>query len=398
MKKKAFKTEIRPSDEQKIKIHQVIGVSRFLYNRYIAYNQEHYERYLEGKETFGFVSGMDFDKYVNNELSKQEGFEWIKGVSSKARKQAIMNGEGAFKQLFKGKAKFPKFKKKRKQDVKAYFPKNNKGDWTIERHRIKIPTIGWVRLKEFGYIPEGEKASSGTISQKAGRYYVSVLIEVDENKKKKRKPKEGIGIDLGLKTFAVFSNGQTYKNINKTKEVRRLEKKLKREQRSLSRKQEVYKHLKTKGGEPATNEYKRKNVQKNVLRVQKLYQRLANIRKEYVRSVVDRCVKTKPTYITIEDLNVRGMMKNRHLSKAIAGQNFYAFSSWLKAKCVENDIELRRVDRFYPSSKLCSSCGAKKKDLKLKDRVYTCECGNTMDRDKNAALNLLKAKEYAILT
>uniref|UniRef100_UPI0021BD6BF7 RNA-guided endonuclease InsQ/TnpB family protein n=2 Tax=Bacillus TaxID=1386 RepID=UPI0021BD6BF7 len=137
---------------------------------------------------------------------------------------------------------------------------------------------------------------------------------------------------------------------------------------------------------------------KNVLRVQKLHARLANIRIEYVKSIVTNVVKTKPTFITVEDLNVKGMMKNKHLSKTIAKQSFFAFQTWLLTKCEEYGIELRQVDRFYPSSKLCSCCSQKKADLKLSDRVYTCERGNVMDRDLNAAINLLQAKEYTILT
>ncbi len=275
----------------------------------------------------------------------------------------------------------------------CYFPKNNKTDWTIERHRVKIPTIGWVRLKEFGYIPKEVMVKSGTVSHKAGSYYVSVLCEVETPKPKTELNKTGIAIDLGIKDFAVRSDGETHFNINKTPKVKKLEKKLKREQRSLSRK---YENLKKKRGEFAAK--RRTNLDKNILRVQKLHIRLSNIRLEYVKSIVNDVVKTKPRFITIEDLHVRGMMKNRHLSKAIAQQCFYAFKTWLKAKCIQNSIELRQVDRFYPSSKLCSTCGEKKVNLKLSDRVYRCSCGNTLDRDKNASINLLQAKEYTILT
>ncbi|MFX3623249.1 MAG: RNA-guided endonuclease InsQ/TnpB family protein [Ectobacillus sp.] len=393
--KKSFKTEIRPTESQHSTIHQTIGVCRFLYNRFLAYNREHYEQYKQGKQEHGYVSGMDFDKYVNNDLSKQDGFEWIKQAGSKARKKAIMNVHTAFQRFFKGQSKFPRFKKKKNQDVKAYFPKNNKGDWTVERHRIKIPTIGWVLLKECGYIPTTMRVISGTVSHKAGRYYVSVLCEVACSAKKEQVAQEGIGIDLGIKTFAVCSYGAAFPNINKTIHVRKLEKKLRREQRSLSRKYESHKKIKKKGGEAAT---KRANLQKNILRVQKLHQRLANIRQEYVKSVVHQVVKTKPSYITIEDLNIKGMMKNKHLSKAIAKQCFYEFIKWLEAKCREHGIELRQVNRFYPSSKTCSQCGQIKEHLQLKDRVFTCSCGHTMDRDKNASINLAKAKEYMVLT
>ncbi|MEQ8197044.1 MAG: transposase, partial [Clostridiaceae bacterium] len=209
----AYKIEVKPTKKQIIKIHQTIGVSRFIYNFYISYNKEVYEKEKR------FVSGMDFSKWMNNEyLSNNQDKIWIKEVSSKAVKQAVMNGDKAFKKFFDGKAGFPKFKKKRNQDVKAYFPKNNKTDWTIERHRVKVPTLGWIRLKEFGYIPVNSIVKSGTVSQKADRYYVSILVE--ENVKINNNPySKGIGVDLGLKDFAVCSNGMTKKNINKTSKV-----------------------------------------------------------------------------------------------------------------------------------------------------------------------------------
>lgn len=384
--KKAYKIEIKPTEEQISKIHQTIGVSRFIYNFYIAYNKEVY------KKEKRFVSGMDFSKWLNNEyIPKNEDKTWIKEVSSKATKQAIMNGEKAFKKFFKGESAFPKFKKKKNQDVKAYFPKNNKTDWTIERHKVKVPTLGWVRLKEFGYIPVNSAVKSGTVSQKADRYYLSILVE--ENTEIHNKVySEGIGLDLGLKDFAICSNGLTKKNINKTNVVRKAEKKLKREQRKLSRK---YESLKL-GNKKQKGEATRQNIQKQIVKVQKLHQRLTNIRTDYINKTVDALIKQKPSFITIEDLNIRGMMKNRHLAKAVAQQKFYEFRTKLILKSKQKNIEVRVVDRFYPSSKLCSCCGEIKKDLKLKDRVYNCNCGLSIDRDLNASINLRNAKKYKI--
>ncbi|MGU3368985.1 RNA-guided endonuclease InsQ/TnpB family protein [Bacillus mycoides] len=384
--RRAYFIEIKPTNEQIKKINQTIGVCRYVYNLYISKNKEIYE--TEGK----FLSGYDFSKWLNNVYTK-ECSQWIKKVSSKAIKQAIMNGDKAFKRFFKGLSKFPRYKKKKKQDVKCYFPKNNKTDWTVERHRVKVPTIGWMRLKEYGYIPKNVIVKSGTIGKRAGRYFVSLLCELEEIKTKPIPHSTGLGIDLGVKDFAVRSDGKTHKNINKTVQVKKIEKRLKREQRSLSRK---FENLKKRGEQSVTN--KRANIDKNILRVQKLCVRLSNIRLEYVKSIVNNVVKTKPTFITVEDLNVRGMMKNKHLSKTVAKQCFYTFKAWLLTKCKEYGIELRQVNLFYPSSKLCSCCGQKKADLKLSDRVYTCECGNVMDRDLNAAINLLQAKEYTILT
>lgn len=260
-----------------------------------------------------------------------------------------------------------------------------------ERHRIKIPTLGWVRLKEKGYIPvtkSGKVIKSGSVSCQAGRYYVSVLVEEKEQEKRQLND-FGLGIDLGVKEFAVISNGNVKKNINKTEKVKKLEKKLKRERRHLSRKYEEYKRRNKKKGEAT-----RQNIKKQVIKVQKLHQKIENLRIDYVNKCVNEIVKTKPSYIAMEDLNVSGMMKNRHLSKAVASQKFYEFRTKLKNKCEENSIELRIVDRWFPSSKLCHECGCIKKNLKLSDREYICGCGYHADRDYNASLNLRDAKTY----
>ena len=385
--KRAYKMEINPTDEQKSKIHRTIGVSRFVYNFYIARNKEIYER--KGK----FISGMDFSKWLNNEyIPNNQEVKWIKEVSSKATKQAIMNGDKSFRDFFKKAKGFPRFKKKKNQDVKAYFPKNNKTDWTIERHRVKIPTLGWIRLKEFGYIPVNSIVKSGTVSQKADRYYVSILVE-ETDIKISNPNNAGVGIDLGIKEFAVCSDGIKFKNINKTSTVKKVEKKLKREQRKLSRK---YESLKIRNKNIREGRATSQNIQKQIVKVQKLHQRLTNIRTDYINKIVSSIIKQKPSYITIEDLNVKGMMKNKHLSKAIASQKFFEFKTKLMSKCKQNNIELRIVDRFYPSSKTCSNCGKIKKDLKLSDRIYKCDCGFTIDRDLNASINLKNAKEYKI--
>lgn len=395
---KAFKTEIDPTEEQKQKILRSIGVARFLYNRYIAYNARLYKMYRRGMlddNQKRFMSAYDFDKYVNHKLKKE--FPWISECGSKARKKAIMNAEAAFKKFFSGKAKFPRFKKRSRQNVKIYFPRNNPGDWKIWRHKIMIPTLKHVRLKEFGYLPTDLKPSSGTVSYEAGRFYVSVLVDIDENSKHNKDLKisykqysEGIGIDLGVKDLAVISNGRVFKNINKSSRVKRLEKRLKREQRRLSRKQEV---RKKNGGTAAFSA----NIEKQKLKVQKLHRRISNIRVDYENKTIHEIIKQKPRFITIEDLNVRGMMKNRRLSKAISAQRFFSFREKLRIKSEIIGIELRIVSRFYPSSKTCNSCGHIKKDLKLKDRTYRCEeCGYVEDRDLNAALNLKDAKEYRV--
>lgn len=389
---KAYKVEINPTSKQLQKINQSLGVCRWLYNNYLAKNKELYQMYKDGlidkKESF--MSANDFDKFVNNKLKTLDQYKWINECGSKARKKAICNAETAFKRFFKGLAGFPRFKKKGKSDIGLYFPKNNKTDWKVERHRINIPTLKWVQLKEFGYVPINAKVVNGTVTEKNGRYYVSVVCDIEEQYKEMN-IREPIGVDLGIKDFAICSNGITFKNINKTNRIRKIEKKLKREQRKLSRKYEINKEKIKKG------EATRKNIDKQRLKVAKLYERLTNIRTDYVNKTVSTIIQQKPRWITIEDLNVKGMMKNKHLSKAIAQQKFYEFRVKLTNKCNENNIELRQVDRFYPSSKTCSCCGSIKNDLSLSDRVYICKvCGLVMDRDLNASINLRDAKTYNI--
>ena len=381
---KSFKTEINPTQEQKSRINRTIGTCRYVYNFYLAYNKELHDN---GKK---FMTGKSFSVWLNNEyILNNPDKAWIKDVYSKAVKKSIEDGCTAFTRFFKHQSAFPNFKKKGKSDVKMYFVKNNPKDCACERHRIKIPTLGWVRLKEKGYIPttkDGWKIKSGTVSIKADRYYVSVLVEIPDPQAV-NKSNDGIGIDLGLKDLAILSNGKTYKNINKSARLKKLEKQLRREQRCLSRKYEN-----RKKGEVT----QRANIQKQKLKVQKLHHKIDNIRTDYINKIIAEIVKTKPSYITIEDLNVSGMMKNRHLSKAVASQKFYEFRTKLKAKCDDNGIELRVVDRFYPSSKLCHCCGQIKKDLKLSDRIYRCACGYVEDRDFNASLNLRDAVTYEV--
>lgn len=382
---KSFKTEINPTKEQIIKINKTIGTCRYIYNFYITYNKKLYENNEK------FMSGKSFSVWINNEyIPNNPDKQWIKEVSSKSIKKSIENGYTAFLKFFKHKSNFPKFKKKNNSNVKMYFVKNSKTDCLIERHRIKVPTLGWIRLKEKGYIPTskyGFVIKSGTISYKAGRYYISVLIDMPEQDKQINN-NPGIGIDLGLKDLAICSDGSIYQNINKTNNVKKIEKKLKREQRKLS-----HKIISIKKGAST-----QKNFVKQKLKVQKLYQRLTNIRTDYLNKTINSIVKTKPSFIVIEDLNVSGMMKNKHLSKAVAQQKFFEFKTKLINKCKENNIELRVVDRWYPSSKLCHNCGHIKKDLKLKDRTYICsECGYVEDRDINASLNLRDAKTYTII-
>ena len=333
-----------------------------------------------------------FSKYINNVyLPNNPDKKWIKDVSSKSVKQAMIYGEKAFKNFFKGLNSFPVFKKKCKNEIGAYFVKNNKTDFEFYRHKIKIPTLKFVRLKEYGYIPKNANIKSGTVSKIADRYFLSLVIEVDDIVPTFNTSTKGLGIDLGVKSTAICSDGMVFANINKTKKVKKLKKKLKREQRSLSRSVEYSKsnNIKLKD---------LKNFSKKKLKLQRIFYRLSCIRNDYNNKIVNEITRTKLKYITIEDLKVSNMMKNKYISKVIQEQNFYTIRTKLIDKCKERNIELRTVDTFYPSSKLCSCCGNIKKDLKLKDRIYKCcNCGIEIDRDYNASINLEKAQNFKII-
>ena len=215
------------------------------------------------------------------------------------------------------------------------------------------------------------------------------MFEVERAEAVSAEKSSGIGIDLGIKSFAVVSDGREYHNINKSKRMRKLTKRLKHEQRKFMRK---IRHRK----EDAAKKCKRSNLDKQRLKVQRAYMRLTNKRHDYINKTVHEIVRTQPEYITIEDLNISGMMKNRHLSRAISECEFWYFRALLERKCREFGIQLRIAGRFYASSKTCSQCGHVKRDLKLSYRVYECsECGLVIDRDYNAAINLMNCEKFA---
>ena len=390
---KAYKTEIYPTKDQIKLIHQTCGNVRYIYNQYIATNLER----LDKNEPV--ISGYDYSKIINHDPTIPS---WLKTVSSKALKQAIINANGALWAYLKGDKGKPNFKKKSK-DNSFYLIGTS---FKVERHRIFLPTLKWVRLKEYGYIPKD--ISSVTVSVKNGRYYISCLSKTETDERVATSG-EGIGIDFGLKDQFITKD-QTVPSINKSKKIRKLEKKLRREQRSLSRRYEanminkVYYKSGAKKGQLKSFEWKRpfhecKNLQKQQRIVNKLYERISRIRTDYNRKALKSILKRKPSFIVIEDLNVKGLMKNKHLSKAISQAQWYMSRVFLQQQCEKLGIELRLAPRFYPSSKLCSNCGYKNVDLKLKDRSWECpDCHVVHNRDENAAINLEKCVDYTVLT
>lgn len=359
------KVRLYPTKEQEQKLWQSVGTARFIYNWTLARQEENYKN--GGK----FISDNDLRKELT--ILKQSELSWLNEVSNNVAKQAVKDACKAYLNFFKKTADKPRFKGRRKSKKSFY---NDSFKLKTKPGMVLIEKVGWVKIKE--QIPIDVKYTNPRISFDNKYWYISVGIEKEEEFLELTDV--SLGIDLGLKDLVICSNKKTYKNVNKTRIVRRLEKRLRRLQRSVSRKYEKNK----KGKEYV----KTSNIIKLERKIQLLHRRLANIRKNYLHQTTTEIVKTKPFRIVIEDLNVSGMMKNRHLSKAVAKQGFYTFRKMIEYKCLFRGIELVVANRFYPSSKTCHKCQNIKKDLKLSDRIYNCSCGLSIDRDLNAAINL----------
>lgn len=388
---KAYKTEIKPNKKQIELIHQTFGNTRYAYNQFLQFN---FERLYQG---LNVISGYEYSKLLNNSSDRPD---WLLKSSSKAIKQAILNAHTSLWGYLNGKTGKPKFRKKTTHNSFYLI-----GTIKVERHRIFLPTLKWVRLKEFGYIPKNVK--SVTVSMKNGRYYVSCLVHESKDERIVT-TNEGIGIDFGLKDQFITKN-ETIPSINKSKKIRQLEKKLRRLQRSLSRKYEqnmdkVYYKSGKKKGQLKSFKWKRplyqcKNIEKQRLIVSKLQERITRIRTDYNDKALESILKQKPRFIVIEDLNVKGLMKNKHLSNAISKAQWFVSRLFLINQCNKLGIELRLAPRFYPSSKLCSACGYHNKELKLNQRAWTCpNCNVVHDRDRNASINLEQCLTYTVLT
>lgn len=365
------KARLYPTKEQEQKLWQSVGTARFIYNWTLNKQEENYKN--GGK----FIS----DNVLRKELTqlKKSELKWLNDVSNNVAKQAVKDACNAYKRFFKGEANKPKFKSRRKS--KKSFYNDNVKLKVKENNLVLIEKVGWIKTNE--QIPIGIKYTNPRISYDNKYWYISIGIEKEEIKEELTNV--SLGIDLGLKDLAICSDGSVYKNINKTRTVKKIEKKLKRLQRQVSRKYEQNK----KGKEYV----KTKNIIKLEKKIQQVHRKLANIRNNYLHQTTTSIVKPKPYRVVIEDLNISGMMKNKHLSDSIRKQCFYEFTRQLEYKCKFRGIEFIKADRFYPSSKTCSNCGHIKKDLKLKDRTYICsECGFVIDRDKNASLNLANYK------
>lgn len=384
------KIRLKPTPEQEILFWKSAGVARWAYNYFLSEKERVWQEYLANGETGPkSISEGAVRKYINNVLKKTT-HTWLKEVGSNVMKQAVKDAGSAWDRYFRGQSEKPCYKSKRKAKPSFYVNYESLSRRNGGFHGEKI---GFVKTSEpLPKLAKGQKYANPHISFDGKYWYLSVSYEVPQTASQLNK--ESIGIDLGVKDLAVCSNGKTYKNINRSHEIRRLEKVLKREQRKLSRKLEKnisgYKTIKNKRVPVFLKPlHECRNFQKQKRTVKLLYRRLANIRTNYLHQTTTGIVKTKPSRIVMETLNVKDMMKNRHLAKAVQKQKFYEFKRQIMYKCQKYGISLVEVPVFYPSSKMCSGCGCIKHDLKLSDRIYRCkECGLVIDRDFNASLNL----------
>ena len=368
-----------PNNKQRTKLFQSAGVARWAYNWTLARQQENYKN--GGK----FISDGELRKELT-QLKKTEEFSWLNNYSNNITKQSVKDACLAYQRFFKHQSEFPKFKSKRKSTPSFYidtckieFSENKvKLEKLTDSKKLNKQKFNWIKLAEKNRTPLNCKYYNPRVTFDGINFWVSVGVDYEENTE--QPINDGIGIDIGIKDLAICSDGNTYKNINKTKRIKKLKKKKRRLQRKVSRK-----YLKNKKG---ASYCKTRNIIKCEKEILKLNHRLTNIRHNYLNQVTSEIIKREPKFIVLEDLNVKGMMKNRHLAKAVQEQCFYEFYRQIQYKSLWNNINFITADRFFPSSKLCSVCGNIKKDLKLSDRTYICECGNVIDRDYQASVNL----------
>ena len=374
----SHKIELVPNNKQITYFKKAFGCSRLAYNWGLAKWQEYYKQGIK-------KSHLDLKKEFN--AIKKEQYPFVYEVSKYATQQPFINLNLAFQNFFrdlkKGKVSYPKFKKKR----------NNAGSFYIggdivklvnknEKQYLKIPKLNKMKMTE--NLRFVGKINSVTISQSAGKYFASFSVEINETEfakthKQALNTHQGVGIDVGLKSFVSLSNGL---QIQAPKPLKQYERKLKKVSRQLSKKV----HPKAKGDKTK----KSKNYLKQSLKLAKLHIRIKNIRNDFLHKLTTSLIRHYD-YLAVEDLNInQGLMKNHKLAKSISDVNFYAFKRQLLYKAEYYNKKVIEVDRFYPSSKTCSNCGSIKDNLSLKDRVYKCgNCGILIDRDYNASLNLL---------
>lgn len=386
---RGMKIALDLTDEQEAQMWKSAGVARWSYNYAITRDREHYLNYLDDNTLPKTLTEGQIRKELT--VLKNTTHPWLKEVGSNVIKQAVKDWNDARNRFFKGLGKTPKYKSKTTSKPSFYV---NYESLRRVSGGFRGEKLGFIKTKEpLPKIPKGSYYKNPRISFDGKYWYLSISYEVSST------PVElsdvVIGVDLGLKTLATLSTGEFVENINKSHKVKRLEKQLRREQRRLARQLQANTKgyfLTAKGGRKPI--YKRpldlcSNIQNTKRRIKLLYRKLSSIRLNHIHQTTSYLVKQLPKGIVIEDLNVKGMMKNKHLAKHVQNTMFYEFRRQLEYKCLQYGVQLVIADRFYPSSKTCSYCGCIKSDLKLKDRIYKCDsCGLEKDRDLNAAENL----------
>ena len=370
---KGYRIRIYPNKEQKILIEKHMGCCRFIWNYMLNLQNENYKK---GNK---YISRYDMIRSLTP-LKKREEYLWLNEVSNTSLQNICTDLDKDFKGFFKKLNGYPKFKSKKKS--KNIYPVCCNRFYFKDNIHIQIQILGIVKCKTDFTVPIGKhKFSNVRLSKELNKYFISFGLECENQVRKLND--YSMGIDLGVKELAAVSYGDDsliFHNINKSSKMRKLNRELKHLQRSVSRKYEENRQ---------GNKYiKTNNIIKLEKKIYKINRKISNIRTNYIHQTTHKLVELLPKRVVMENLNVSGMMKNKHLSEAIAGQGFYRFISYMKYKCEWNGIEFIQVDRFYPSSKTCSCCRKVKKDLKLSDRIFKCECGAEIDRDINAAINL----------
>lgn len=364
----AKKVRIKPTEEQARQLWKSVGTARWVYNWTLSRQEENY------KQGGACISDGDLRKELT-QLKKQQEFSWLNDVSNNVAKQAVKDACDAYKKFFKKLTDKPRFKSRKRSKLSFY---NDNVKLKVKETSALIEKVGWVRTSE--QLPIGVKYSNPRVSFGGNYWYLSVGIKQESSSNDLTD--KVIGIDVGVKELAVCSNGMVFKNINKTKIVKKIEKRLRRLQRKVSRKYEMNKE--------GIRFVKTCNIIKTENKIRLFHRKLSNIRTNHIHQSTNAIVKIKPSVVVMENLNIKGMMKNKHLSKAVQHQKLYEFKRQMKYKCKLHGIEFVEADKWYPSSKACSDCGQIKKDLKLSDRMFRCECGLEIDRDLNASINLAK--------
>lgn len=377
------------TDEQEQQMWKFVGVARWSYNYAITRDREHYLNYLEDNTLSRTLTASEILKELV--VLKKTTHPWLKDVGSSVIKQAVRDWDTARTRLFKGLGKTPKYKSKTVSKPSFYVNYESlrrvEGGFRGER-------LGFIKTTQpLPRLPKGSHYKNPRISFDGKYWYLSFSYEVPEISVELTDLV--IGADLGVKTLATLSTGEFIENINKSRRVKQLEKQLRREQRHLARQLQA-----NTRGYFTTEEGSRKpiykrplelcsNIQETKHKIKLIYRKLHSIRMNHIHQITSYLVKQLPKGIVIEDLNVKGMMKNRYLAKHIKDAMFYEFRRQLEYKCLQYGIYLVVADRFYPSSKTCSHCGNIKSKMNLKERVYKCSsCGLKKDRDLNAAENL----------